>query len=64
MSSDSRNQVQAQRHRLVALAFATYRREARQLPPTAPDDVETPAMREARTQIWELHHAIALNEGW
>lgn len=60
MASDSRNQVQQTRLRQVRLLFQLYRRAARR----APTEEATPQMQQMEKRIWELHHALTLNEGW
>ena len=59
MSSDTRNQQQQRRHGQVAVAFRRYAEAARR----ARGDEETDEMKQQRERIWELHHAITLNEG-
>ena len=61
MASEKTSQAQAQRHRQVTAHFRAFARLARETPNELPDAITAP-MQERVRRIYELHHAIALNE--
>ncbi len=63
MASESRGKAQETRHRQVAMHFRAFARLAREERYEHTEEI-TPAMQERVRQIYELHHAITLNEGW